>query len=452
MLLCKNPSPGLMSPPRGGNEVRRGRCGRSLRLPKGATYRYSLRLSEPMKVLVADDDPISALVLEGLLTASGHTCQIARDGNEAWEIIQGKDPPLIMFLDWMMPGVDGLELCRRTRELKRGSYTYIVIVSARNRQEEVSLGFAAGADEFITKPYQPEEVFARQRVAERVVQTVSAENSLDKAIAEAYGSPAGDVVVRSGSVIGRIAFQGGKVTWASVSDRPDSPEAMLATDPTLDADELAAAVEESKTVGVPLTELIIEWGLLSEDKLRALIRSWICRQIAAISLLNAPVVIFSPVARNDTTPFLFDYESLTALRVVRESTSKSTHDRADHPANSPAPQLLDDTDLERARADLDQAMTLSGAISAAIFDEQTGRWLLSRGEKIDLDLAWRNVKLAGATHERDEVEDIIVTTRHHIYILRPYMRSPRRFIFLVTDRAKSRLGMVRLALASCSHT
>jgi len=405
-----------------------------------------------MKVLVADDDPISALVLEGLLTASGHTCQIARNGNEAWEIIRGQDPPLIMFLDWMMPGIDGLELCRRTRELKRGTYTYIVIVSARNRQEEVSLGFAAGADEFITKPYQPEEVFARQRVAERVIQTVSAENSLDKAIVEAQNSPAGDVVVRSGAVIGRIAFQGGKVTWASVSDRPDSPAAMLAGDPALNADELAAAVEESKTIGVPLTELIIEWGLLSEDKLRSLIRSWICRQIAAISLLDAPVVIFSPVARNDTTPFLFDYESLTALRVVREPAPRSTHDSEEHPANSPAPQLLDPADLELARSDLAQAMQLAGAISAAIFDEQTGRWLLTRGEKVDLDLAWRNVKLAGATHARDEIEDIIVTTRRHIYIFRPYTRSPRRFIFLATDRASSRLGMIRLALASCSHT
>jgi len=405
-----------------------------------------------MKVLVADDDPISSLVLEGLLTASGHTCQIARDGNEAWEIIRGPNPPLIMFLDWMMPGIDGLELCRRTRELKRSFYTYIVIVSARNRQAEVSLGFAAGADEFITKPYQPEEVFARQRVAERLIQTVSAKNSLGKAIAEAENSPAGDVVVRSGSVIGRIAFQGGKVIWASVSDRPDSTEAMLAGDPSLSADELAAAVEESKTTGTPLTELVIEWGLLSEDKVWSLIRSWICRQIAAISLLDAPVVIFSPVARDEKTPFLFDYESLTALRVVREPGASDALKPEEYPANSPAPQLLDPADLELARSDLAKAMTLPGALSAAIFDEQTGRWLLTSGEKVDLDLAWRNVKLAGAMHSWDQVEDIIVTTSHHIYILRPYTSSPRRFIFLATSRASSRLGMIRLALASCTHT
>ena len=197
-----------------------------------------------MKILVADDDPISALVLEGLLTASGHECQIARDGDEAWKIIEGEDAPPVMFLDWMMPSIDGLELCRRTRALGRSSYTYIVIVSARNRQREISRGFEAGADEFITKPYQPEEVFARQRVAERLIQTVRAGISLERAIEDAQASPGGDVVVRSGGSIGRISFQAGKVAWAGISDRPDSLLAMLASESSLDIEDIRAVMED----------------------------------------------------------------------------------------------------------------------------------------------------------------------------------------------------------------
>ncbi len=405
-----------------------------------------------MKILVADDDPISALVLEGLLEASGHTCEIARDGDAAWAIIQGDDPPRIMFLDWMMPGLDGLELCRRTRALERRAYTYIVIVSARNRQEEINLGFAAGADDFITKPYQPEEVFARQRVAERVIQRASAEGSMESAIQEAQSSPAGDVVVRSGAVVGRIIFRGGKVLWAALSDRPSTPAVMLANHAHLDSDELQAAEAESKSKGLPLTKIVLQWDLIPEDELRALTRSWICRQLAAISHLESPTVIFNPIASYESADLLFDYDELTALRLLPASPPREPDPEIERPANSQMLQPLDADELTRARADLAQLMQLSGVLSVAIFDERTGRWLLTHGEKVDLDLAWRNVKLAVAAHAWDEVEDIIITTRGHIYTLRLYSQSPRRFIFLASERANSRLGMLRLALASCGQS
>jgi DNA-binding response OmpR family regulator len=149
-----------------------------------------------MRVLVADDDPYSAAVLEAVLTSAGHKCVLARDGSEAWAIMQSVDAPRIVFLDWMMPGIDGIELCRRIRERNDAEYVYIAVLSVRSKQRDITLGFQAGADDFITKPYQTEDVLARLRVAERLFQSARASSGLRRALAEAAASPGGDVIVR----------------------------------------------------------------------------------------------------------------------------------------------------------------------------------------------------------------------------------------------------------------
>ncbi|MCB9568209.1 MAG: response regulator [Myxococcales bacterium] len=402
-----------------------------------------------MKILVADDDPISATVLEALLTATGNECQIAHDGSTAWEIAQGADPPRIMFLDWMMPGIDGLELCRQVRALPRSFYTYIVIVSARNRQRDITLGFEAGADDFITKPYQAEEVLARLRVAERVVRSLSTETSLDRALAEARGAAGGDVIVRSGGVVGRIMFQGGKVAWASISSEPGSLKAMLETEPLLDGEDIKTILEESAASGTNVAQVILDWKLLTPERLHRRMRTWISAKITAIANLPAPSVIFSPDNRPYDDAILFDFEEVSPLLLIRQSPVEDAP--SEIPANEPNAVFADGESLRELGASLDEAMTIEGAIAVALFDGRTGQCLGTRGEDVDLDLAWRKVKLAAAANSWDEIDDIIITTRHHIYFLRPYTRSPPRFIFLATDRTQAKMGMVRLALAACSR-
>lgn len=402
-----------------------------------------------MKILVADDDPISALVLSNILAASGHACQVAQDGNEAWEVLSGEDPPSVVFIDWMMPGVDGLELTRRTRALGRTTYTYIVIVSALNRQEEVLLGYEAGADDFITKPYRPEEVIARQRVAERVVQTTSSRASLSSALQEAAESKAGSVVVRSGTTIGRIIFQQGKVVWASLSTEPSSLAHMLASKSALDVEDIRAAVEESNAAGISLAQVILNWGLLSEETLRSLMRAWISQQVTTISLLDPSAVLFAPFSRTVDAPILFDYEDFVALRLVDQRAPRLTTAGDPAPANGAEQLSPDEADLEEIRECLDRTMAIEGVLSSALYDTQTARWLLTRGDDLDLDLAWRNIKLAMSAPAGDEIDDIIISTSEHIFILRHYSRSPLRFVFLAADRARARLGMVRRSFAGC---
>ncbi|MBI3663371.1 MAG: diguanylate cyclase [Acidobacteria bacterium] len=123
-----------------------------------------------MKILAAEDDAVSRRVLENTLLRAGYEVVLARTGNEAWQILQQPDAPEFAILDWMMPGLDGPEICRRLRERNTEPYTYVIFLTARGAKEDFLTGMAAGADDYITKPFDSAELRARVRVGERILQ------------------------------------------------------------------------------------------------------------------------------------------------------------------------------------------------------------------------------------------------------------------------------------------
>jgi two-component system cell cycle response regulator len=123
-----------------------------------------------MKILIAEDDPISRRVLEAHLLEWGYEVVVASDGGEAWEIIQQPESPSLIISDWMMPNMDGLELCRKIREMKKSNYTYFIILTAKERQEDVVKDLQAGADDFLIKPFHQEELKYRVHIGERIIE------------------------------------------------------------------------------------------------------------------------------------------------------------------------------------------------------------------------------------------------------------------------------------------
>jgi CheY-like chemotaxis protein len=121
-----------------------------------------------LKVLVADDDAASRAVLRAALRKLGHVCVEAATGSEAWEVYRREAPALILA-DWMMPGVDGLELCRMIRADRRARYPYVMLVTVMGGKGSYLRGMAAGADDFVSKPFDAEEMAARLRVGERII-------------------------------------------------------------------------------------------------------------------------------------------------------------------------------------------------------------------------------------------------------------------------------------------
>jgi DNA-binding response OmpR family regulator len=121
-----------------------------------------------MKVLVAEDDKVSRLVLTTALRKLGHEVVEAEDGREAWRRYQ-RENLQVVITDWMMPNMDGLELSRCIRSEQRSKYTYVIMLTALGGKNSYLEGMDAGADDFITKPFDMEEMNARLRVAERIL-------------------------------------------------------------------------------------------------------------------------------------------------------------------------------------------------------------------------------------------------------------------------------------------
>jgi DNA-binding response OmpR family regulator len=123
-----------------------------------------------MKILIAEDDPINSRILQANLTKWGHEVISTQNGAEAWEVSQNTDAPSLAILDWMMPYIDGVELCRRIRQLPHGELTYIILLTAKTEKHDIVEGLGAGANDYIAKPFNPDELQARIRVGQRVIE------------------------------------------------------------------------------------------------------------------------------------------------------------------------------------------------------------------------------------------------------------------------------------------
>lgn len=123
-----------------------------------------------MRILVAEDDPVSRYLLEAFLVKWGYEVIVAADGVEAWQALQHDNAPQLALLDWMMPGMDGVEICRRVRKRAAEPYTYILLVTAKGQKQDILEGLEAGADDYLTKPFDPQELRARLRVGRRILE------------------------------------------------------------------------------------------------------------------------------------------------------------------------------------------------------------------------------------------------------------------------------------------
>ncbi len=123
-----------------------------------------------MKILIADDEPVSRRLLQLTLTRWGYEVITAADGNAAWATLQAEDAPSLAILDWLMPGLEGDEICRRVRQTPRLSALYLLLLTSKGDRADIVAGLQAGADDFLTKPFDAPELQARLQVGVRVVE------------------------------------------------------------------------------------------------------------------------------------------------------------------------------------------------------------------------------------------------------------------------------------------
>jgi len=124
-------------------------------------------------VLIADDDPLFLNLFQRLL-ADDFEIVLAKDGGEAWRALQAPDAPRLVLLDGLMPVMDGLDVCRKIRSCPEMDGAHVIIATARQQMQDVLAGFEAGANDYITKPFHPQELRARLQVGQRMLELQSA--------------------------------------------------------------------------------------------------------------------------------------------------------------------------------------------------------------------------------------------------------------------------------------
>lgn len=132
-----------------------------------AALEPQLRSSD--RVLIAEDDAVFRRLLQHRLQSWGYQVITAEDGTQAWELLQQPNPPDLLVLDWLMPGIDGIELCHRIRQKELDRYQYILLLSGKDEKQDVVDGLEAGADDYLTKPFDIAELRARLRAGKRIL-------------------------------------------------------------------------------------------------------------------------------------------------------------------------------------------------------------------------------------------------------------------------------------------
>jgi two-component system, cell cycle response regulator len=135
-----------------------------------------------MKVLIAEDEAVSRRLLEASLRRWGYDVLVAENGHEALEVVGQPDGPKLVIFDWLMPGLNGIELCQHVRSMPQEPYTYILLLTSKRDKKDVVEGLSAGADDYITKPFDPQELKVRLRAGKRIIclqdQLIAARESL----------------------------------------------------------------------------------------------------------------------------------------------------------------------------------------------------------------------------------------------------------------------------------
>ena len=126
-----------------------------------------------MKILIAEDDAISQVMLKAMVAQAGYEPVVTGDGQSAYEILLKPDAPKLAILDWMMPGMDGVEVCRKIREVESDKPAYLILLTSRDDRKDIVHGLKSGANDYIVKPYDVEELQVRIGVGRKVVELQS---------------------------------------------------------------------------------------------------------------------------------------------------------------------------------------------------------------------------------------------------------------------------------------
>lgn len=403
-----------------------------------------------MRVLIADDDAFARRILASILTLAGYEVLAVADGAAAWEAARAPNAPRIVLADWLMPEIDGLDLCRRIRRLTGQARAYILLVTSKARSEDAMAALEAGADDFIAKPYAPTELLARVRVAEHVLGVAQpCGERILAALEEAARGEGGEVVVRDGVVFGRVFFTRGRVAWAHLSTEPGSATAVF-QEAGVATDDVRAVLDRCRRSGENVVDTLIASGLAERARLYERMRLWIARKIDLMRHLPSAEVLYVPEARSYSSGFTFALEDVLPPG-MREPRSSRRLDVPRAPRTIDASNWMRGVSGDAVRALLDTGLRLEGMLGLGVFDRNTGVSLGASGEPLPPDEVKAHLRALNLAGEGEPVEEMVLTTPTTYRMSRTLPSEPRAILFAVLRRERANLGIARLELGGLAE-
>ena len=408
-----------------------------------------------MRVLVADDDALNRDFLQRLLTAHGYEALLAENGQAALQLLLQSDAPQIALLDWEMPVLDGLDLCRAIRSDIHERYVHVLMLSGVHPDEHRIQALEAGADDFLPKPYHPDVLLARLRVASRLVERQpSSSDRLLAALKEAAASGGGDVAVREGDTVGYITFCQGKVSWAYVSQDNSSFFEQLGEELKMQAGSVDSVLASCRETGTDFYHELIERGYTSEHELRRAIESWLRRKLEQIFRLSHANVLFLPADRQEEPVYTFPLESVLPqqLPITERTSSNSTliavpneqSDRKNEWERVFASGTADES-LRCSRI-LQAILTIPGSLGAALLDMSQNLCYGYKGLLPQVSVLLTELLLLRSLHRPGLPLELSVNQGgiYHLLVAPPFDTS--LVLVLVLDSDKGLIGTARLRL------
>lgn len=402
-----------------------------------------------MRIILADDEPVSReLLARTLRSRSDFEVHVVEDGSKALALALAGPVPDLLLLDWMMPGLTGPEVCRRVRAAHLPVQPYVVLITVKNRRDEVLEGLSAGADDFLSKPIAPDLLLARLALARRRPDPErAATQAVTDALFAARDEGDGELVVRDGDVSARVFFHGGRVAWAHLSDEKSTLLDLVVPESSLAVDTVREVVAECRRTGAKLTDTLVAFGLVDRAGLRDCLQQWLSRKLESILQFTRPEVLFLPLKRHYSEDLLFELEDLVADRVGQRPTrtlppSALGVEKSWADAFAPAEPVSDE--IYRL---LERCLEGEGVVGAAVLDRATGCCLGQVGGDLSADIAWAHIQSLNVVARQEKVEDVIVVTDKHYHLVRFLPGSHECFVYLVADVKSSRLALARFQLS-----
>lgn len=403
-----------------------------------------------MRILLADDEPLSReLVLRTLRARTQHEVTAVGDGEQALALALQEPAPDVLLLDWMMPGLSGLEVCARVRKSGLRVQPYIILLTARSSREDVLEGLGAGADDFLSKPAAPDMLVARLLPAAR---RAGAGRSQSRAVAQALfrarDEGDGELVVTDGAINARVLFHRRQVAWAHVSDDRHTLLDILAPEAGIDADTVREVVAECRRTGARLSDTLVSFGLMDRARLREQLLDWTRRKMQAILRFERPQILFLPQKRAYSEDLLFDLEELLGDE-ANVSRPRSVYPAAPLP-QPPWQSAFSVAEAEAPRPELttvlDRALLGDGVLGAAVIDRLTGVCLMQRGQELSPDVAWAHLQCLNVLSRQERVQDSIVVTDRYFHLVCFIPAAPDCFVYVLADARQVLLAAARHAL------